>query len=300
MRRLVLLAVASAMLLACATGSSAKKDGVAHMRLALAQKLADRGDWAGALEAVEAACRSAPGDPEALTLRGIILRERGLLEEAEADLNEAVRRAPNSARAHSALALVHERQHRPADALEHHRRAVELAPKDARYLSNLGYAMLLHGDARKAIPILVEAVHADPTSRRARNNLGFAYARAGDFPRAAQQFAVAGTPAEAKNNLGLAFEVQGNRAQAAEHYRQALQLDPGLHRARENLDRLSSGGAPPAAVPTVTVPGALSGEGAASPPEAVANRTGRGSEPGLTMSKPSAEPSLPPASGDAP
>jgi Flp pilus assembly protein TadD len=115
---------------------------------------------------------------------------------------------------------------------------VQLEPKNAKYLNNLGYALLLRGDSRGAVGVLTDAVRAAPAGARARNNLGLAYARLGDFPRAARQFGLGGTPAEATNNLGFGYEVQGNRAQALEHYREAVRLDPSFQRARENLDRL--------------------------------------------------------------
>ena len=277
-RPFLLLALALAAALAgCASTRAAHEPDVARVRMAVAQKLADEGEWAGALEAAQAACQAAPEDPEALTLRGIVLRERGLLDEAQTDLLEVLRRRPDSARAHSALALVHERQHRPAEAELHHRRAVEIEPQNARYLNNLGYALLAHGDARGALPFLVRTVREAPTNARARNNLGFAYGRTGDFGRAAQQFALGGSAAEAQSNLGLAYELDGNRAQAAAHYREALRLDPSLRRAQENLDRLPARGpqvtpAAAAAAPSPVV--ALGAPAASATPDPRPSRGG--------------------------
>lgn len=238
--RPVVIALLAAALAGCASSRQAQRSDVARVRLAVAQKLADDGDWAGALAAAQAACQAAPGDPDALTLRGIALRERGLLDEAQTDLDEALRLRPDSARAHSALAVVHERQRRWADAERHHRRALELEPHSGRYLNNLGYHLLARGDAREALPFLTQAVREEPTSARARNNLGFAYARTRDFTRAAQQFALGGSAAEAQSNLGLAYELDGNWAQADSHYREALRLDPAFQRAQDNLDRLAA------------------------------------------------------------
>ncbi len=258
------LAIGLAALVSCASTRAAHQPDVAKVRMAVAQKLADEGEWAAALEAAQAACQAAPEDPEALTLRGIVLRERGLFDEAQVDLTEALRRRPDSARAHSALALVQERQHRPAEAERHHRRAVELEPQNARYLNNLGYALLAHGDARGALPFLVRAVREDPTSARARNNLGFAYGRTGDFGRAAQQFALGGSAAETQSNLGLAYELDGNRAQASAHYREALRLDPSLRRAQQNLDRLAARNGPASPPSTAASPAGAQGTTTAS------------------------------------
>jgi Tfp pilus assembly protein PilF len=236
------------LLAGCATGTGATKPEMVRVRLGLAQQLVDRGEWAGALDAIEGARQSAPADPDVLTLRAVILREQGLLDESEGDLREALRVAPGSAHAHSALAVLYERQHKPQDAEGEHRRALELAPGNARYLNNLGYALLVHGKHREAMGVLLQAVRASPMSPRARNNLGFAYAATGDFARAGQQFAFAGSPSEAKFNLAVAYERTGNLAQAEDHYRAALRLDPGMRRAQEGLDRLAARRAPVAPI----------------------------------------------------
>jgi tetratricopeptide (TPR) repeat protein len=46
---------------------------------------------------------------------------------------------------------------------------------------------------------------------------------------------VGGSPAEAKNNLGFAYQSAGNLPRAFDLYVEALRLDPGLTRARQNL-----------------------------------------------------------------
>jgi Flp pilus assembly protein TadD len=229
-----------------------------RVRLAMANELARRGEPDAALDLAEAARHDAPHDPEVLVLRGRLLCDRDLLDEAEADLREALLVAPESADAHAAFAVLMERRHDARESEVHHRRAVELAPGNARYLNNLGYSLLLHGDARAAIPVLLDAARTEPGNARVRNNLGFAYALAGDFPRAARQFALGGTASEAKNNLGYAYERTGNLAQAREHYRQALEIEPGLRNARDNLDRLEArpGRPSPGAAPAEGVAGA--------------------------------------------
>jgi Flp pilus assembly protein TadD len=224
----------------CAHGRSSSP--TVQVKVALAHSLSARGQKEAAFEAADAACREAPEDGAARAIRGSLLSDRGLLDEAEADLQDAVRLRPDLAEAHSALAILHERRRRPSDAEVEHRRAAELAPADARYLNNYGYALLLHGKAAAAVPLLMAAARLDPRSQRIRNNLGFAYARLADYPRASHEFALGGTPAEAQNNLGFAYEHAGNTAQARAHYEEALRLDAGLSAARDNLQRVT--GAP--------------------------------------------------------
>jgi len=231
----LLLAVA---LSACA-GMRVKHSETFGARKGMAQELVRRSDWPRAFGMVDALFREDPKDPEVLALRGVIYREQKLLKEAEADLGEALELKRDYAFAHSNLAILLDMEGRGQEALEHHRRAAELERQNAGYVNNLAFSIFAHGKPREAIPIFHEALRLDPTNPRIRNNLGFAYARAGDFPRAAEQFAMAGQPANAKNNLGYAYQAASNWAQAFDSYVEALRLEPGLSRARQNLHEVA-------------------------------------------------------------
>ncbi len=239
MRSRTAVAIASASLLAVGCAAHRATSSAARLNVALAHKLSERGEKDAAFQAADAACRADPEDGAARSIRGALLAGRGLLDEAEADLKDAVRLEPDLAEAHAALAVLHERRKRFPEAEAEHRRASELAPRDARYVNNLGYALLVHGKPSEALPVLMQAARLEPMNARIRNNLGFAYAGLRDFPRAGQEFALGGTPAEAQNNLGFALEQAGNMAQAKAHYEEALRQDAGLLAARENLARLS-------------------------------------------------------------
>jgi Flp pilus assembly protein TadD len=234
--------LALATLVAAGCAAHRASSPTVRLNVALAHSLAERGQKDAAFQAADAACREAPDDGAARSIRGALLTGRGLLDEAEADLKDAVRLEPDLAEAHSGLAVLDERRQRLAEAEAEHRRAAELAPRDARYLNNLGYALLVHGKPAEALLVLMQAARLDPLNARIRNNLGFAHARLSDFPRAAREFALGGSPAEAQNNLGFAYERAGNMAQARAHYEEALRLDASLAAARQNLARMS--GAP--------------------------------------------------------
>jgi len=223
----------AALTLACA-GAAAHNSSYSA-RKALAQELVRSSDWPRAFNMVDSLHREDPNDVDVLALRGVIYREQRLLKESEADFKEVLQHKPKDAFAHSGLALVLELEGRSEEALEHHQKAAELEPQNAGYLNNLGFSLFLHGKSRDAIPVFHEALRLDPANPRIRNNLGFAYAKTGDFARAAENFDMGGVPAEAKNNLGYAYQVASNLAQAFDLYVQALRLDPGLTRARQNL-----------------------------------------------------------------
>ena len=211
------------------------EDDVARVRLAVAADRANHRDWPAALEALEPLPRERDARVAALTLRGTVFREKGLLEEAEADLKEALQLRERSAATHAALAVVYDLRKDLERGADHHRRAVELEPENAWYLNDLAFSLFMRGKARDAIPVYQRALRVAPDDRRIRNNFGFALARTGDFSRAMQQFAVGGTTAEARNNLGYAYEQAGNLPQAFEQYLEAARLDPTMRQARENL-----------------------------------------------------------------
>jgi Flp pilus assembly protein TadD len=224
--------VACAAALACASGP---RPDVAGAQRALGRELVQERSWARAFVVADTICRERPRDPEGFLLRGIVYREQSLFTEAEADLKEALRLAPKSARAHSEIAILYDMQRQADEALEHHRRATELEKRNPRYLNNLGFSLFVHGRSRDAIAVLHEAVRAAPADPRIRNNLGFAYAETGDLTRAAEQFELTGSRAEARINLGWAYERRGSLAIAFDLYSEAIRIDPSAEAARKNL-----------------------------------------------------------------
>jgi Flp pilus assembly protein TadD len=227
-------------LFACvALACAAQQPDLARAQRAMSRELIARGDYRGAFAAVDPVCREHPRDAEALTLRGSIYREQGLMTEAQGDLEEAARLAPKSASTQSALAILYDMAREGERALEHHRIAAELEPKNPSYQNNLGFSLFARGRAREAIAVLSEALRNAPTDTRIRNNLGFCYAAVGDLPRAAEQFERAGNKSQARNNLGYAYERRGNAAQAFQLYVEALRLDPASQVARQNLSRVA-------------------------------------------------------------
>jgi Flp pilus assembly protein TadD len=228
--------VLSGALAACATSHpGAKPDTPTDVaRLNLARQLTERGDWGRAFELLDEIHRQHPDNPEVLTLRGIVYRERGLFSDAEADLRAALRATPKSAEAHAALGILFDVQMRPAAEAEH-REAVRLAPNNPAYLNNLGFSLFLRQHFKEAIAEYEKAARLAPLSHRVRTNMGFAYAALGDLPRASREFRMGGTEAEAKNNLGFAYERRGDMSNAFDLYLESVRIDPSADRARSNL-----------------------------------------------------------------
>lgn len=233
---LIVAIEAAAALAGCATDQTPAHPTTAAdlARMKMARQLTDQGDWGRAFPLLDELHRQWPHDAEVLTLRGIVYRERGLFHDAEDDLKEALKMAPNDAEAHAALGILYDVQMRP-DAEAEHKTAVKLAPQNPAYLNNLGFSLFLRQHYKEAIKEYEKAARLAPLSRRVRTNMGFAYAAIGDLPSAAREFQMGGTEAEAKNNLGFAYERRGDMANAYDLYLQAVRIDPAGKKARSNL-----------------------------------------------------------------
>ncbi|MGC4122020.1 MAG: tetratricopeptide repeat protein [Myxococcales bacterium] len=214
-------------------------DETSALRKAMARHAVRQGQWAAAMDLLSELYRASPRDAEVLALRGVALREQGLLHEAETELLEAVRLAPDYAWGQAQLAVLLDLLEKPDQALVHHRRAVALEPENPGWLNNLAFSQFARGQTAEAIEGYRHAVRLAPNDARIRNNLGFALARSGDFRAAAEQFRHAGGAADARINLGLAYEIAGNLAQAFDLYLEAARLDPGSTKARSNLEHVA-------------------------------------------------------------
>lgn len=209
-------------------------------RKRLAGELLARRELNGALAYIEQLRAERPGDLDTQVLRGVVLREKGMLDQAQVDLEAVLKRDSKRADAHEALAVLLDQRHEGEKALSHHRAALKIQPDNSALQNNLGFSLFLHGQPREALPYLQKAAQAQPTNRRIRTNLGFALAGSGDFARAAREFELGGTPAEAKNNLGFAYERQGNLGQAFEHYVLAIRMNPRANEPRNNLRHVAA------------------------------------------------------------
>lgn len=231
--RTTAVVIAAFALGACA--HRAGHDDVSRARVALAEELLRKGEWRQTVEVLGKVHSEREPTARTLTARGTALRELKAYDEAERDLLRAIRLSGRHAPAHAALAVLYDLRGRYGPADEHHGRAIDLDDQNAQYWNDWGFSFHLRRADDKAIEAFRMALELDPGLRRARNNLGFSYARVGDFTRAAQQFALGGSPAEAKNNLGFAYEAAGRLTQARDAYREAMWLDPTLRQARGNF-----------------------------------------------------------------
>jgi len=128
---------------------------------------------------------------------GMILYERGELEEAASHFRHAIRLHPEYAVAYNNLGNILTRQGKLAEATHHFEEAVRIHPEHARAQNNLGYARLREGRTGEAIRHFQKALEVAP-----------------DYPMP-------------HRNLGDIYMQQTFYRKALEHYEAAVRIDPG-------------------------------------------------------------------------
>jgi type IV pilus assembly protein PilF len=125
--------------------------------------------------------------------------ERGQMEVALEELNEAVKLDPNIAKTYSIYGLVYTMLREDAKAEENFRRALALAPSDPEIRANWGWYLCTHNKIRESLPELDLAIR-DPLYK---------------------------TPEIALVNAGRCSASIGEVDRAETYYRRALQISPG-------------------------------------------------------------------------
>jgi tetratricopeptide (TPR) repeat protein len=170
---------------------------------------------------------------------GDVLYQRGRVDEAIVQFQEALKIQPNCAESHHSLGCALLTKGRADEALKHFRKAVQLRPNHAESHNNLGVALRQQGQLENAMEQFQQAVEIRPDYAEAHNNLGLALRRQGQLEDAIAHFQKAleirPRHAEAHNNLGVALRLQGQLADAMAHFQKALAIQPNLTDAHNNL-----------------------------------------------------------------
>jgi ribosomal protein S12 methylthiotransferase accessory factor len=137
------------------------------------------------------------------------------------------------------------RQDKPSEALPCFSKALAMEPKEEdlpSIYSYLGVCLKDLGRYREALKVLLEGERYDPERTDIQNLMGFCHYALKEHEKAIERFkkVIGINPASAIDyaNIGSNYRDLGEREKAVRYYRLALELDPNIMFARENLRRL--------------------------------------------------------------
>jgi tetratricopeptide (TPR) repeat protein len=143
--------------------------------------------------------------------------------------------------AHFNLGVALGQKGRVEEAIAQYQEALQIAPHDAEAHNNLGMALFQKGNVDEAITHLQKAAQIQPGLAKAHYNLGVALCQKGRVEEAIVEYqnALQIKPdyAEAHNNLGHVLLQEGRVDEAIAHLQKALQIRPGYGVARSNLEK---------------------------------------------------------------
>lgn len=163
---------------------------------ALGNTLSARKDWKGAIaaynQAVTQATASKTLDWSLLFLRAVAYHESGDWPRAKADLQQALKLAPDEPLLLNFLGYsMVERKENLTEAAALLRKAADLDPKDAAIRDSLGWVQVELGDLAGGTALLEHAAEQTPEDPEVNYHLGEAYWRAGRRTEAVDQWNVA-------------------------------------------------------------------------------------------------------------
>ncbi len=180
-----------------------------------------------------------PKNSNALVCIGLIDLRNGQRDAAIAQFQSALEINPQNEDALSSLGTALCGMQRFAEGEPHLRAALVLNPDDVSAHINLGLALAGQGQPEPAIAELRKALDLDPTSIQAHYELGNLLARSGQPDQAIDQFQdvlkIAPDHFEARTNLGVLLMHQGQFDSAIDQFQQALKLRPDAADCHDNL-----------------------------------------------------------------
>jgi tetratricopeptide (TPR) repeat protein len=233
--------------------------GDSKARMLLGIELFTRGQWANAIEQLDAFVRTA-GLPYRLVphwlepSRAEIIDARTAMGRASAQLarwpdvieqsRQILALNPSNADASGMRGDALFAQGQWNEAAAAYRQYLTLRPNDADALTRLGVTLMATNQTADGLAAFRRAVDANPQNGEARRNLAAALLDTNDPAGALVHASAAATlrprDSVAHELFGRALALQGRLSEAIEQLQQALQLDPGNADARAELARLSN------------------------------------------------------------
>jgi tetratricopeptide (TPR) repeat protein len=170
---------------------------------------------------------------------GTALLQKGRMDEAITQFQQALQIKPDYADACNNLGNVLMEKGRVDEAIAHYQKALQISPDLAVLHVNLGNALMQKGRVDEAITQFQQGLQFQSDNADAHNNLGNILLQSGRVDEAITQFQQAleikPDNADAHYNLAIALWQEGRVDEAIAHYQNALQISPDLAAAHINL-----------------------------------------------------------------
>jgi len=155
--------------------------------------------------------------------------------------SETVKSSPQSLVAHGGLGMAYLERGMLDEAAAQFEMAIKLNPGHAKSYYNLGVVYYQKGDQEKALAYFNRCIALDPQSTRAHYNLATIYLKQGAWDRAIHHYLkfneLDPEMPMAHYNLGMAYAMQGNLNQAMAEWQIVLRLDPQNPHAGKNIEK---------------------------------------------------------------
>jgi tetratricopeptide (TPR) repeat protein len=170
---------------------------------------------------------------------GIVLKDRGEIDQAITHYRQAIALRPRYAEAHYNLGRLLAGKSEFSDAIDEYEAALAINPSDAEAHNNLGATLSERGRVDDAIAHYQKALAIRPDYAEASCNLAKALLSKGEWEGAIGYYftCVAALPdqADAQYNLASVLLRKGRIDEAIDHYKKALELLPDNPDAHVNL-----------------------------------------------------------------
>ena len=191
---------------------------------------ADKGEIDRAMRDYDEALRRDPTNAVAHNNRGVAFRKKHAYDRAIQELDAAIRLNAGYAHAYLNRCNAYQNKSEYDRAIADCDEAIRLAPQDAVAFNSRGNAFNDRGDDERAIRDYDRAIELDPNYSNAFNNRGVAYEDRGDYERAIADYsravALNSTYLNALQNRADAYVASGQPEKAIEDYGRVLQNNP--------------------------------------------------------------------------
>jgi tetratricopeptide (TPR) repeat protein len=175
---------------------------------------------------------------------GVVLFQKGQVDEAVAQYQKALEINPNYVAAHYNLGNALFQKGQLDEALAQYQKAVEINPNDAEAHVNLGNALFQNEQLDAALAQFQKAIEINPNDAETHYNLGNALFQKGQLDEAVAQFQKAleidPNSFATHYNLGGALFQKGQLDDAITQFQEVLRLKPDFSPAQANLAKVQA------------------------------------------------------------